>query len=367
MPIDRRSAAWSAALVSCSAAGLMLLRGFRASRDRSLTNKVVLITGGSRGLGFALARELASRGARLILTARGIAGLESAKERLIASGDIASSNVFVYGADVTSVSDVQQLVAAATQHFGQIDVVINNAGVIMVGPVESQTLDSFHQAMDINFYGALHTTLAVLPQMLARGDGAIVNIASIGGKVAFPHLLPYVASKFAVVGWSQGLRAELAAKGIRVTTVNPGIMRTGSYIQARYTGDTQKEFNWFAAGGTLPLSATNASAAARKIVRGLINNSAEIGIGLQAIVASRLVNVSPELSAVLLQAANAFLPDAPAASEQNPATQFWEADRSIPGKAYRGSLPGVLEHFGNRSIDRYNQEPATGMRSHGAF
>jgi short-subunit dehydrogenase len=73
--------------------------------------------------------------------------------------------------------------------------------------------------------------------MLARRDGSIVNIASIGGKVAFPHLLPYVASKFAMTGWSQGLRAELAEKGIRVTTVAPGIMRTGSHIQARYTGN----------------------------------------------------------------------------------------------------------------------------------
>lgn len=253
MDINRRSLGWSAALLGLSAASFALMhRQRKADTARNLSGKVVLITGGSRGLGFALATELASHGARLILAARDIAELERAKARLIETGYIVPGDVFIKGVDVSNAESARTLVEAGTAYFGQIDVLLNNAGIILVGPVESQTLQSFQEAMNVNFYGALHTTLAVLPQMLARGDGAIVNIASIGGKVAFPHLLPYVASKFALTGWSQGLRAELGSKGIRVTTVTPGIMRTGSHIQARYTGNTQEEYRWFAAAASFP-------------------------------------------------------------------------------------------------------------------
>ena len=224
---------------------------------RELKGKVVLVTGGSRGLGYAVARELALSGARLALTSRHADELERARARLLASGCAAPADVWVYPCDVSVEATVREMVAAATAHFGRIDVLVNHAGIIMVGPLESQTLDSFHQAMNVNFFGALHVTLAVLPQMLERGEGAIVNISSIGGKVAFPHLLPYVASKFAITGWSQGLRAELAGKGIHVTTVCPGIMRTGSHIQARFTGDQEQEYRWFAAAASLPGTATS--------------------------------------------------------------------------------------------------------------
>jgi short-subunit dehydrogenase len=361
MYINRRSLGWSAALMGLSAAGFALMnRQRKADTVRNLRNKVVLITGGSRGLGFALATELASHGARLILAARNIAELERAKARLVETVDIAPHNVFIHVADVSFPDDVRELVEAGTAHFGQIDVLVNNAGIILVGPVESQTLQSFQQAMDINFYGALHAALAVFPQMLSRGDGAIVNIASIGGKVAFPHLLPYVASKFALTGWSQGLRAELAQKGIRVTTVTPGIMRTGSHIQARYTGNTQEEYRWFAGAASFPGSATNATGAARKIIKAVINNSAEVAIGLQAIAAARLAGVEPELTAMLLATANSFLPDAPRTARQIDKGEFWEPDHSIAGKAHRGSLPAALEWFGTNAINRYNQEQLVG-------
>jgi short-subunit dehydrogenase len=320
-----------------------------------LRDKVVLITGGSRGLGFSIAREMAGAGARLILTARDLAELERAKARLVDAGDIAAADVFVYAADVSHADEVRALVTAATGYFGQVDVVVNNAGIILVGPMESQTLDSFHQAMNINFYGAVHATLAVLPQMLARGEGAIVNIASIGGKVAFPHLLPYVASKFALLGWSQGLRAELSAKGIRVTTVTPGIMRTGSHIQARYTGKTKQEYEWFAGAASFPGSAVNATSAARKILRAIEHDSAEIAIGLQAIVAARLAGLAPEVTAALLSTANRFLPAAPAGG--TPHDAFWESDRSLPGQTHQGTLPRPLEWFGSQAIRQYNQEP----------
>jgi NAD(P)-dependent dehydrogenase (short-subunit alcohol dehydrogenase family) len=354
MKIDLSFRGWSAALVGMAGLSYAIVREQRVSKAvRELKGKVVLVTGGSRGLGYAIARELALSGARLALTSRHADELERARARLVASGCAAPADVWVYPCDVSLEPTVREMVAAAAAHFGRIDVLVNDAGVIMVGPLESQTLDSFHQAMNVNFFGALHATMAVLPQMLQRGEGAIVNISSIGGKVAFPHLLPYVASKFAITGWSQGLRAELAGKGIRVTTVCPGIMRTGSHIQARFTGDQEQEYRWFAAAASLPGTATSATRAARKIVRALAAGSAEISIGLQAIVAARLSNVAPELTASLLSLANASLPSPP--NEGDP--DFWQADQSTSGKAFRGSLPSVVEQFGSRLIERYNQEP----------
>ena len=330
--MSKRAAGWSVGLlgVAVIAAGWMRRRHI-ANSSRALRGKVVLITGGSRGLGFAIAEELALRGARLALTARDRAELARAKSRLVEAGRIAEQDVFIQAADVTQAADVAQTVAAATAYFGRIDIVVNNAGIILVGPVESQTLASFRQAMDTNFFGALHTTMAVLPQMLAREEGAIVNIASIGGKVAFSHLLPYVASKFALVGWSQGLRAELTRQGIQVTTVTPGVMRTGSHIQARYTGNTAKEYRWFAAAASFPGTAVDTKTAARKVVRAMLSGAAEIAIGLQAILAARLSNIAPEITADLLTVANGFLPRGPEDDVMSPG-HFWEADQSVPGK-----------------------------------
>jgi short-subunit dehydrogenase len=257
----------------------------------------------------------------------------------------------IQSCDVSAPEEIQDVVTAATLYFGQIDVVVNNAGIILVGPVESQTLGSFQEAMNINFFGALHTTLAVLPQMLARRNGAIVNIASIGGKVAFPHLLPYVASKFALVGWSQGLRAEMRVKGIDVITVTPGIMRTGSHIQARFAGNTEREYSWFASAASFPVTATSAKSAARKVVQALLKRPAEISIGLQAIAAGRFANLAPELTAALLSTANGFLPDTPDAEGR-----FWGEGHSVKGKTHRGSLPAILERAGTKVIEQYNQE-----------
>ena len=342
MKLGLSPAGWSAALLGIAGLTYAYCSQQRVSKAmRGLKGKVVLITGGSRGLGYAIAQELALSGARLALTSRHADELERARVRLLASGRAAPADVWVYPCDLSVEPTVPEMVAAATAHFGGIDVLINNAGIIMVGPLESHTLDSFREAMNVNFFGAVHATLAVLPQMLERREGAIVNISSIGGKVAFPHLLPYVASKFALTGWSQGLRAELAGKGIRVTTVSPGIMRTGSHIQARFSGNLEQEYRWFATAASLPGTATNATNAARKIVRALAAGSAEIAIGLDAILAARLSNVAPELTATLLSLANASLPSPPRGEPD-----FWQADQSIAGKAFRGSLPSLVESSG---------------------
>ncbi len=141
---------------------------------------------------------------------------------------------------------------SSSHHFGRIDMLVNNAGVMHVGPLEHMAYGDYHQAMNVHFWGALHCTEAVLPYMRRRRSGRIVNIASIGGLIAVPHLAPYSASKFALVGYSDAVRAEVAKDGIRVTTVCPGLMRTGSAVNALVKGRHEAEFAWFGTLSSLP-------------------------------------------------------------------------------------------------------------------
>jgi NAD(P)-dependent dehydrogenase (short-subunit alcohol dehydrogenase family) len=220
------------------------------------------------------------------------------------------AEVLAVACDVTNQPQVHSVVAQATQHFGRVDIVVNNAGIIQVGPLSTTTMEDFAQALDVMFWGTLHTTMAVLPQMRARRSGRIVNITSIGGKVSVPHLLPYNCAKFAAVGLSEGLRAELGQDGIQVTTVVPGLMRTGSYVQACFKGQTEREFRWFALGSTLPLISISAERAARQVVRATQRGAAECILSLPANLAGRLHGVCPGTTANLLSLVNRVLPDA---------------------------------------------------------
>src|SRR5215469_13964929 len=197
-------------LTAAAAAYALVARSTRRAND----DRVVLITGGSRGLGLALAERFGRAGCRLVLTARNVDELIRARYTLLEQHAVLSpDSVLLIPADLTDPAQAESLIDHAIAHFGRIDVLINNAGIIEVGPVENQPLAAYHRAMATNFFAALHTTHAALPHLLRRnptnGNAAIVNIASIGGKVAVPHLLPNVASKFALVGFSEGLHAEL--------------------------------------------------------------------------------------------------------------------------------------------------------------
>ncbi|MGH9586283.1 MAG: SDR family NAD(P)-dependent oxidoreductase [Acidobacteriaceae bacterium] len=278
----------------------------------------MLITGGSRGLGLALAEEFGRAGARLVLVARDEEELERARWLLLRRRAVVSpDDVMVIAGDLREQKTAERIIEQATSKFGAIDVLVNNAGVITVGPVENQTAEDFHDVMDSNFFSGVHCTLAVLPQMLGRGRGSIVNITSIGGKVAVPHLLPYSASKFAAVGLSEGLNAELRSRGIRVTTVCPGLMRTGSHLNALFTGDAEREYRWFSLSAGLPGVSASARCAARKIVRATIAGKREIGITPQAILAARLGNLCPTATMRLMQLANSALPSAVSGQTEN--------------------------------------------------
>jgi NAD(P)-dependent dehydrogenase (short-subunit alcohol dehydrogenase family) len=290
---------WSGFVVGCALAKTIL----QQSRYWDLNGKVVLITGGSRGLGLVLAREFATNGARVAICARDEEDLRHVREEFASRGD----HFFCSQCDVSDRAQVQTMLASVENKFGHIDVLVNNAGSIFVGPMERMTIEDLQEVMRINFWGAVHTTLGVLPNMRERHQGRIVNITSIGGKVAFPHLLPYTASKFALVGFSEGLRTELAKDGIWVTTVVPNLMRTGRPRNANFKGNHEKEYAWFNITDALPGASISADRAARQIVRACQNGESEVVIGLPAKLAVLANAVAPGLISDLLAAGNEWL------------------------------------------------------------
>ena len=331
--------------LACTGALVWGAIAYSTKKLGTLRGKVVLITGGSRGLGLALAEEFGKRGAKLVLTARDVASLERAQALLVNRGAARrESDVLILSHDLREPSEAEKLIDEATSEFGRIDILVNNAGVITVGPVENQSLQDFRDAMDINFFSGLQCTMAVLPQMLARGDGSIVNITSIGGKIPVPHLLPYTASKFASVGLSEGLNAELRSKGIYVTTVCPGLMRTGSHINANFTGDAAREYRWFSLVAGLPGVSTSACAAARKIVRAVVSRKREIAITTQAMVAARVGGLFPAATMLAMETMNRVLP--------SPISGTTESRR---GAELRGMEVKRAAFLGNAAARRYNQ------------
>jgi NAD(P)-dependent dehydrogenase (short-subunit alcohol dehydrogenase family) len=293
-------------LGTLAAAGVGLAMGLRALvRPRvSFRDKTVLITGGTRGLGLVLARGFLKEGARVVICGREESTLERARTELERLG----GEVLAVPCDVTDAVQVEALVSSVHERFGAVDVLVNNAGVIQTGPLESMTMEDFEDAIATHLWAPLYTTLAVLPEMKRRGEGRIVNISSIGGKVSIPHLVPYSVSKFALVGLSDGIRAELAQDGIKVTTVCPGLMRTGSPKNATFKGDHEKEYAWFYVSGSLPGFSLNAERAARKIIEACRRGDAEVLVGLPAKLATVARTLAPNMTASLLAYVNRWLP-----------------------------------------------------------
>jgi NAD(P)-dependent dehydrogenase (short-subunit alcohol dehydrogenase family) len=228
----------------------------------SYRDKIVLITGGSRGLGLEIARQVCERGGRVAILARDPEELARAKVDLAAR----AGDVLTLQCDLLDAAQIQTAVESTLGRFGKIDILINNAGIIEVGPLEHMKIEDFDRAMRLHFWAPFILIMQVLPHMRATGGGRIVNISSIGGKIAVPHLAPYSASKFALTGFSDAIRAELARENIFVTTVSPGMMRTGSQIHAKFKGNHSAEYQWFELSSKLPLSSISARRAAQKIL-----------------------------------------------------------------------------------------------------
>ncbi len=276
--------------------------------------QVAVITGGSRGLGLGIAHRFGQAGLKLVLAARNQGELEAARQSLLQAGSVQDEdNILLVACDLTDSTQAENLIAETIKAFGRLDLLINNAGIIEVGPFENQPLEAYDRAMQTNFFAALYTIHAAVPYLLEPPDQScrgIVNIASIGGKIPVPHLLPYVAAKFALTGFSEGLHTELRYKGVRVTTVCPGLMRTGGEEHAHFTGQQAKEERWFKLSAKTPGIAAGVHHAANVIYNAVQAGRAEITITPQAWLAARIVGLAPETSQVLAALANEYvLPD----------------------------------------------------------
>ncbi|MBV9127542.1 MAG: SDR family NAD(P)-dependent oxidoreductase [Verrucomicrobia bacterium] len=301
-----------AALGAAALAGWALTRLARRVSGCDFAGKAVLITGGSRGLGLALARRFCAAGARVALVARDPAELRRAQSELQARG----GDVFTIVADLTDPAEIRRTVALAVEVFGGLDVLVNNAGAIQVGPLEHMQEADFEHAMQLHFWTPLRLVRAALPHLRGRerGEARIVNIASFGGLVSFPHLAPYNASKHALVGLSDALRAELAHEGVRVTTVSPGVLRTGSHLNATFKGRHAEEFDWFSLGMNFPVQAMGADKAARRIVEAARRGQPSVILTLPARMAVAANALAPNLTARVLAFVNDHLLPQPASS-----------------------------------------------------
>jgi short-subunit dehydrogenase len=312
------------------------------ARRRKFAGRVVLITGGSRGFGLALARELANRQCRIALCARDHDELDRARLALESAGH----EVFTVPCDISHADEVTAMVEAVKRHYGKIDMLINNAGEIMVSPFANLEVADFERAMAVMFRGPLYTTLAVLPSMKKRGQGRIVNVTSIGGKVSVPHLLSYSCAKAAEVAFSNGLRNEVRQFGIEVTTVIPGLMRTGSHVNAAFKGDQVAEAGWFGAAASLPLLSVSAEHAARLAVKAIAAGKTETVLGVPAQILSRAQNLLPGLTAELLRLGNQLLP-------RGGDGHSTSTGRDLDNR--HGSLYRLLTILGKRAGQRLNQ------------
>jgi short-subunit dehydrogenase len=266
-----------------------------------MRGKVVLITGGSRGLGLELARRCLQKGARVAILGRDSSTLERAKEEL--GGD-----VLTFAADVGDDKAVRSAVDSIRKQYGDVEVLIHNAGTVAVGPAKTMETADYRRHMDTHFFGALNAVNAVLPKMREKKDGSIVLVSSIGARVAVPHLLPYDASKFALAGYAEGLHAELANDGICVTHVIPFLMRTGSPRNADFKGQHQKEYGWFTILDSLPFLTLSARKVARQVVAAAEKGKAElflVPLGRALLVTKALL---PEFFAAVVSVGNRLMP-----------------------------------------------------------
>ena len=307
-----------------------------------LREKVVLITGGSRGLGLVLARHICARGGNVALIAR------DAEELARAKSDLATqrNTVMTIQCDLLDSEQIQAAVRRVIDQFGKIDILINNAGIIEVGPLEHLMREDFERAIRLHFWAPFELISQIVPEMRIWGGGRIVNISSIGGKVAVPHMASYSASKFALTGFSDAIRAELARDNIHVTTVAPGLMRTGSHVNAKFKGRHDDEFAWFAASAGAPLISMNADRAARKILAACRRGQPSLTLTFAArkiVLANALF---PNLTGYLMKFVNRLLPG----------TGGEQGNESRAGSEVPRRTPGWMTRLADRATQKNNEE-----------
>ncbi|MFF3418174.1 SDR family NAD(P)-dependent oxidoreductase [Streptomyces sp. NPDC002698] len=325
-------------------------------RRSDLAGLSALVTGGSRGLGLLLSARLAQRGCLVTMAARDEdelrRGAEWAEER---TGKKFSTAV----CDVRDRHAVASVVRQADARHGGLDIVVANAGVIQVAPVASLDSGAFEDAMDTIFGGAVNTAVAALPSLRAsEAGGRLCLIGSVGGLLAVPHLLPYSCAKAAVGALGEGLRAETTGDNLSVTTVHPGLMRTGSHLQAEFGGRSSREFAWFSALSGTPVLSMDADRAAERIVRALEKRRTRLVLTPAARAAAVAHGVAPATVTRLSGLAARLLPAPPAAHGGAGAAghgieQGHDIDRTAP--TWTEKVRRLGSGLNDRAADRYNQ------------
>src|ERR1051325_8124160 len=249
-----------------------------------LRGKTVVITGASSGIGRAAAIEMARRGANVVIGARRMEPLEATAAACRAHGVTA----LAIATDVTKPEECRRLIEAA----GRVDVLVNNAGFAVFDAIADAKLHELRELMDTNYFGAVHCTQAVLPQMLERGEGTIVNVASITGIMGFARMGGYCATKFALIGFTEALRDEVLARGVRVALVCPGTTETEFFVKAER--------------GMMPGASRLMLAVKPERVARAICNAAEDGryrriLPLLAAIYMRMKEMSPRLAHLLMR------------------------------------------------------------------
>ncbi len=310
----------------------------------SFAGKSVLITGGSRGLGLVIARRIAAEGGRVALLARDADELVRARDEIRATGGEAITVV----CDLLDRSQIGSAIEKVVSRFGTIDVLINNAGVIEVGPLAHMQREDFERSMNIHFWAPFNLIRKVMPHMQRAGGGRIVNISSIGGKLAVPHLAPYCAGKFALVGLSDSIRAELALDNIHVTTVTPGLMRTGSHVNAKFKGNHAAEYAWFSVAASLPIGSMSDECAGRRIVEACRAGQPALIMPLPARIGIAGNALFPNLTGYAMKLVNRLLPG-PTSSNGNQLRSGWESRGAKPDASWLGRLTDRMARRNNES------------------
>jgi len=311
------------------AAGTAAVALSKNRKKVSFVGKTVMITGGSRGLGLALAKKFVAEAANVCLIARTEQDLQTAQQML--EKENINASVLVCVCDVTDSQQFKMALMKTIERWGTIDILVNNAGSILVGPFDSMTTEDFEAQMNIHLYANMNASREVIKHFRKTGEGQIINICSMGGKVAVPHMLPYDTSKFALAGFSQGIAAELAEENISVLTVYPTLIRTGSPIQAVFKGDTKKEFSWFASADVLPGLSSAASSVATSIIEAAREGKSELITSFAGKARMATSALFPELMLWTMQALNKWLPKSKANRYQTGAQSRTSSSYLIPG------------------------------------
>jgi NAD(P)-dependent dehydrogenase (short-subunit alcohol dehydrogenase family) len=312
-----------------------------------------LVLGASRGLGLLISQELLQRGYTVYGCARDDPELTGAARLLAAA--VPGAQFVPRVCDVREASSVEAAVEHLVDTSGRIDVAIHVAGVIQVGHVDTVTLGHYHDAVDTMLWGPVHLALAAVPHMRDAGSGRIGIVSSVGGLVAVPRLVPYSVAKFGAVGLGEGLYADLAGTGVTVTTVTPGLMRTGGHTHARFVDDAVTDYAWFAPLASLPGLSISVERAARRIVAGVLSGSPTVELTPLTMIGRRVHGLAPAttiramgLMSRLLPGPSGRAPDL--MSESAPAVEGTTARARLSSKVVDG-----LSVLGNRAARRTNE------------